>query len=30
MKTQLVIFDFDGTIAQTQDAIITIINNLAK
>lgn len=29
MKTKLVIFDFDGTIAQTQDAIIRIINHLA-
>ncbi len=29
MTIKLVIFDFDGTIAQTQDAIIGIINQLA-
>ena len=29
MKTKIIIFDFDGTIADTQDAVIAITNRLA-
>ena len=29
MKTQFIIFDFDGTIADTQDALVAITNRLA-